>query len=137
MVLQSDRAFELYLSALVKNGLEASVNAAVRRRDAILASSATPVTTPPDTPLQAKVPSITPNSEPSIKPGEVWPPASSFSPTRSETIAQKVLSGGGSFSGSLANGFNKPDQLAAAVVSGAGGSGNPIYVTLAERELRC
>ena len=63
------------------------------------------------------------------------PPPSSFSPTRSESVAQKVLSGGGSFSSSLGNGLPKSEQLSAAVAGGAGGSGNPIYVTLAEREL--
>jgi len=114
------------------------VNAAVRRRDTILASSATqPSVTPsPDTPLQAPVLPLTPTPDPSMKPEDARPPPpSSFSPTRSESVAQKVLSAGGSFSSSLGNGHPKSEQLVAAVAGGAGGSGNPIYVTLAEREL--
>ena len=103
-----------------------------------MASSVTPVPTSPDTLLQANPLPATPNPDPGIKPEEVPSPSpASLSPTRSESIAQKVLSGGGSFSSSLGNGLGKSDQLAAAIVSGAGGSGNPIYVTLAERELHC
>lgn len=115
------------------------MNAAVRRRDTILASSAVqPSVTPiSDTPLQAAVFSVTPTPDPSIKPEDARPPPpSSFSPTRSESVAQKVLSNGGSFGSSLGNGLPKSSQLSAAVAGGAGGSGNPIYVTLAERELR-
>ena len=125
---------------MVKNGLEASVNAAVRRRDAILISSGTqPSVTPsPDTPLQAAALPVTPTLGSSAKPEDAQPPPQpSFSPTRSESIAQKVLSGGGSFSSSLGGGFSKPDRLATAIAGGAGGSGNPIFVTLAERELSC
>ncbi|KAF9653112.1 ATP-dependent metallopeptidase Hfl [Thelephora ganbajun] len=131
-VLRSDRAFELYLSALVKNGLEASVNAAVRRRDTILASSATPATPSADALLQAAVLPVTSTPDLGIKPEDTRPPPSSLYPTRSESVARKVLSGGGSFSGSVGNGLPKSDQLAAAITGGAGGSGNPIYVTLAE-----
>ena len=116
------------------------MNAAVRRRDTILTSSATQssVTPSSESPLQAAVPPVTTTPDPSIKPeGARPPPISSFSPTQSESIAQKVLSSGGSFSGSFGNGLPKSGQLAAAVTGGAGGSGNPIYVTLAERESRC
>lgn len=123
---------------MVKNGLEASVNAAVRRRDAILASSAAqPSVIPsPDTSPQAPVLPVTSNPDLSIKSEDAQPPPpSSFSPTRSESVAQKVLSGGGSFSSSLGSGLPKSDQLAASIAGGAGGSGNPIYVTLAEREM--
>ena len=115
------------------------MNTAVRRRDAILASSATQpsATISPDTPLHAPVLPVTPAPDPSMKPeGAQPPPPSSFSPTRSESVAQRVLSGGGSFSSSLGNGLPKSEQLAA-VAGGAGGSGNPIYVTLAERKLPC
>ena len=116
------------------------MNAVVRRRDTILVSSVTqPSVTPsPDTPLQAPVLPATPAPDPSMKPEDARPPPpSSFSPTRSESVAQKVLSGGGSFSSSLGNGHPKSEQLAAAVAGGAGGSGNPIYVTLAERKVPC
>lgn len=97
----------------------------------------TPVTTSPDAPSQGNILPVTPNPGPNIKPEEAQPLSPPFSPTRSESIAQKVLSSGGSFSSSLGNGFNSSGQLTAAVAGGAGGSGNPIYVTLAERELRC
>lgn len=78
---------------------------------------------------------VMPTPDPGIKPEDAAPPPPpSFSPTRSESVAQKVLSGGGSFSSSLGSGFPKSDQLTAGIAGGAGGSGNPIYVTLAERE---
>jgi len=115
------------------------VNTAVRRRDTILASPATQLsaTPSPDTPLQAPVLPVTPAPDPSMKHEDAQPPPSSFSPTRSESVAQKVLSGGGSFSSSFGSGLPKSEQLAAAVGGGAGGSGNPIYVSLAERKLPC
>ena len=115
------------------------MNAAVRRRDTVLVSSATQssVTPSPDAPLQAPIFPVTPALDPNIGPEDARPPPSSFSPTRSESVAQKVLSGGGLFSSYLGNGRPKSDQLVAAVAGGAGGSGNPIYVTLAERELHC
>jgi hypothetical protein len=76
----------------------------------------------------------TPNSK--VKPEGTQLPPPTFSPTRSESVAQKVLSSGGSFGSSFGSGLPKSDQLTAAVAGGAGGSGNPIYVTLAEREPR-
>ena len=116
------------------------MNTAVRRRDTILASSVTQpsATLSPDTPLQAPVLPVTPTPDPGMKPEDAHPPPpSSFSPTRSESVAQKVLSGGGSFGSSFGNGLPKSEQLVSAVAGGAGGSGNPIYVTLAERKLPC
>jgi len=113
------------------------VNTAVRRRDTILASSATQLsaTPSPDTSLRSPVLPVTPAPDPSMKPEDARPPPpSSFSPTRSESVAQKVLSGGGSFSRSFGDGLPKSEPL---VPGGAGGSGNPIYVTLAERKLPC
>ncbi|OBZ75445.1 ATP-dependent zinc metalloprotease FTSH 5, mitochondrial [Grifola frondosa] len=38
-LLRSDAAFQLYLTALHENGLESSINSAVRRRDALLAGT--------------------------------------------------------------------------------------------------
>ena len=103
-----------------------------------MASSTTQPSVSPssDTPSQASVLPVTPTPDPDIKPEDAQPPPSSFSPTRSESVAQKVLSSGGSFTSSLGNGFQKSDQFAAAMAAGAGVSGNPIYVTLAERELQ-
>lgn len=110
------------------------MNTAARRRDAILATSEAPVTTPLDTPLQGNGLQVTPGPDPSIGPEGTRQPPSSFTPTQSESIAQKVLSGGSSFSSSFGSGPNKADNLVTGIPGGAGGSGNPIYVTLAERE---
>jgi ATP-dependent metalloprotease len=131
-VLQSDHAFELYVSALVKNGLESSVNAAVRRREGILASVATTadahsstISSPQTSTTLAPEPATTPQASPSAIP----------TLSRSESIAQKILTGGpiGS-SASVASGRLDTSQFASALASGAGVSGNPIHVTVAERK---
>jgi len=122
-VIQSDRAFELYLSALVKNGLESSVDPGVRKRDSILSAS-TVVSAPPSDPLPQKPPAT---SEPIT--GTIPPPTPQ---SRSEAVAKKVLTG--ALLGGSSSGPTKVDssQLASALSGGAGVSGNPIHVTLAE-----
>lgn len=134
-VLQSDKAFELYLSALAKNGLEPSINAAVRRRDGILAAGAVAATPSSDPTPQASSLESTPSTENHTPVTETPAPASPTpsTPSRSELVAQKILSGGALNS---TTGPVKLDsaQLAAAVAGGAGVSGNPIHVTLAECE---
>lgn len=126
--MHSDKAFELYLTALVKNGLESSVNAAVRRRDGILASVAAIAT--PSAPAES-----TPATETPLPATETSAPASQPTPvaSRSESIAHKILAGGAP---NTPTGPVKVDsaQFAAALAGGAGVSGNPIHVTLAECE---
>jgi ATP-dependent metalloprotease len=129
-VLQSDRAFELYLAALVKNGLESSVNAAVRRRDGILASVTAATTGPSPSASSPEVSSVSTSEPAAVSQKSTSPPPI---PTRSEMIAQKVLAGG-TLGTSASIGSRRLDnaQFAAALASGAGISGNPIHVTVAE-----
>lgn len=104
------------------------MNPAVRRRESLLAT-----TTAASTPAASEVSSETQSTtQPQTSPDSAIP-----SPTRSQEIAQSVLSGSGTTT-ALPNSANaSPDMttLAAALGSGAGNQGNPIYVTVADREL--
>src|SRR5882762_10369971 len=114
-LLRSDVAFQLYLAALVNTGLSDSVNAAVRRRESLLAS-----TPAPDVSKSAGDTAAT-TSDPSI---------SALPASRSQDIAQAVLSGKAIHSS--VNSAMTPElaQLAAAFASGAGNRANPIYVAV-------
>lgn len=113
---------------MVKNGLESSIDPAVRRRDSLIAT-ATVAPTPSSDPLPQ---TSSATSEPVA---ETPAPTPSTPQTRSETVAQKVLSGASFGSSSSSSTKAEPSQFAAAVSGGAGVSGNPIYVTLAECEV--
>lgn len=124
--MRSDVAFQLYLTSLVNSGLEASVNPAVRRRESLLATTA--VTSPPaSSDVSPETPSATQPQTNSV----------GLPPSRSQEIAQSVLSGSGA-TAPLPNPQNaspNTSTLASALSSGAGNQGNPIYVTVADREL--
>jgi ATP-dependent metalloprotease len=115
----------LYLTALLRNGLEPSINSAVRRRDSLLAVS--PV-------------SSLPNSDPSSSSASLSPSGSHAS--QSQQIAQAVLSGSTPTPGvsaalpdvSMGNSAEMT-KLATALGVGKGVQGNPLYVTLSERKL--
>jgi ATP-dependent metalloprotease len=135
-LLRSDEAFHLYLTSLLKTGLESSVNFAVRRRDSLLASAA-----------------ATSSESVSQTAGEATPSASELgsSPsssgvsesnlTSSQKIAQAVLSGKLAESTGTTSSLNFPGggvssvdiaKLIAALNSGAGVSGNPLQVAISE-----
>lgn len=127
-LLRSDVAFQLYCTALVNTGLEASIAPAVRRRESLLALSTAPTSTQHSTAESnesVKLPSLDPSPLPT---------------SRSHQIAQGVLAGNASattLSDSVqVGGKTTPDmaQLVAALGSGAGNAGNPIFVTVSDRE---
>lgn len=126
-VLLSDRAFELYLSALVGNGLKSSVDGAVRRRESILASlaaTADPLSTAPSSqgyPASASESATVPQT-----------PHSPAMASHSEMIAQRVLTSGALGPSHSIGSGRLGTQFATALTSGAGISGNPIHVTIAE-----
>lgn len=112
-LLRSDDAFEIYLDALASSGRQPAIDTAVRKRQSLLDSL----------PLSSDT---TPSND---------PPAPQ---SRSEKIAAELLARRAN-----SNSTTPPDQpppnpaianLAAALGKGAGVSGNPIYVTLSERE---
>jgi ATP-dependent metalloprotease len=123
-LLRSDRAFQLYLTSLLKNGLESSINSAVRRRESLLASSAAgqpPSSETNDRMVVEDVPS-----------------------SKSQQIAQAVLASGLITNASDSHSPSSPsagipgmdiNKLAAALRSGAGVSGNPLHVSISEREV--
>ncbi len=138
-LLKSDVAFQLYLSALMKNGYEASINSAVRRRDSILASLA--VTATETSEVKDTADAASTNTSPSSVPASETPSPATSSQTEPQTsnaspisssqkIAQAVLSG------ETAQLSLTPDmaRLSAALSAGSGGPGNPIVVTLSERK---
>jgi ATP-dependent metalloprotease len=115
-LLRSDVAFQLYLTALVNTGLSDSVNAAVRRRESLLAS------TPALDVSKSAGDTAATTSDPSI---------SALPTSRSQDIAQAVLSGK-AIHPSVNSAGMTPElaQLAAAFASGAGNRANPIYVAV-------
>lgn len=124
-LIRSDVAFQLYCTSLVNNGFESSIIPAVRRRESLLASA----------PPQA-LPNTTVESSPTVNPVSA---ATTAPASRSQEIAQDVLSGNSAtnlFGSAQAGGKATPDmaQLAAALGGGAGNAGNPIFVTVSDRE---
>ena len=123
-LLRSDRAFQLYLTSLLKTGLESSINSAVRRRESLLASSAAgqpPSSETHDGNVSEDVPS-----------------------SKSQQIAQAVLASSNVMNASESHHTSNPsagipgmdiNKLAAALRSGAGVSGNPLHVSISERKL--
>lgn len=122
-LLKSDPAFQLYLTALMKNGLESSVNSAVRRRDSLLALS-TPASQIPSTSSEST--STAEATASGLSTTSTQQPS-----TSSQRIAQALLSGNPPNPSSLNTDIAK---LAAALNTGVGIPGNPIAVTITERE---
>ncbi|KAH7930770.1 ATP-dependent metallopeptidase Hfl [Leucogyrophana mollusca] len=142
-LLHSDAAFQLYLTSLLKSGLESSVNAAVRRRESLLAASSGPVPPcPSPEPVELLSTSPSPSTPDAISSRPSTHASAPTSPvgatSRSQEIAHEVLSGRATVtpaSVSLAGpGASSPDmaKLAAALSGGSGVSGNPIHVTISE-----
>ncbi|KAG1753500.1 ATP-dependent metallopeptidase Hfl [Suillus lakei] len=132
-LLQSDAAFQLYLTSLLKTGQEASVNLAVRRRDSLLAPAAG-TTTATDA-SQTDSP-VTSSNSPSDAPSTSSPTPP---PSRSQEIASDVLAGRAEpllatsrLDGASASQSTDMANLAAALSKGSGVSGNPIHVTISE-----
>lgn len=128
----------------MNNGMESSINAAVRRRDTLLASAPALASTIPDSVSQpADTASVdvaatsettaasSPSSLSSSGPSTATATATGAGTTSSQSIAQSVLSTSGQTAGPLNSDMSK---LAAALSSGAGVPNNPIVVTLAERK---
>ena len=133
-LIRSDIAFQLYLNALLKNGLASSVDAAVRRRDSILAATASASASSqsdavsPDATSQATTFTATATAtESSVQISQV-------APTSSQKLAQAVLAGQGAASSLSASQNTDMAKLQAALGGGLGGPASPIVVTLAERE---
>jgi len=137
-LLQSDKAFQIYLTSLLKTGLESSVNPAVRRRDSLLASS-TAESNHLVSPQTIEPPSSSSRSDGLSSSSQ---PLATSGPSRSQKVAQAVLSGqlAGSQVSPLSlnpsGGIHTADmaKLVTALNSGAGISGNPLHVAISERE---
>ncbi|KAH9854180.1 ATP-dependent metallopeptidase Hfl [Lenzites betulinus] len=136
-LIRSDTAFKLYLLALRDLGLDASINSAVRRRDALLAASPIAATagvtqqaqeTASSTPLDssATAPASQASSTATSDPA---PSTNSPPPTSSQQAAQEVLSGATVAARSVHTDLN---ALGSALGRATGVAGNPIVVTLAE-----
>lgn len=121
----------------MKNGLESSINAAVRRRDSLLAlvSGTSPAPSSDPSPLSTSDPVSTADSASSglSSPSSTLLPDTPSVPTStsSQRIAQALLSGNPSSPSSLNTDMAK---LAAALNNGIGIPGNPIAVTITERK---
>jgi len=128
-LIRSDIAFQLYLNALLKNGLASSVDAAVRRRDSILAATAssTPVAT-------SSTSEATSADAASVTESSTSTSSSQVAPTSSQKLAQAVLAGQGAVSSATASQNTDMAKLQAALGGGMGGPSSPIVVTLAEQK---
>ena len=141
-LVKSDVAFQLYLSALMKNGYEASINSAVRRRESILAAASKAATEASESTEAATVTaaasaehstalaSTSDGSSQAASSQTVSQASSAPSSSSSQRIAQAVLSGKAS------QPFLSPDmaRLSAALSTGSGVPGNPLVVTISERK---
>lgn len=137
-LLRSDAAFQLYLTSLVNTGLQSSINSAVRRRESLLASTVVE-STPASDVSHVQSESGNPGSTPTIT--DTAPTSDPSAPplSRSQEIAQAVLSGKAptpSYLAASAQGNGNPSadmaQLAKLLSSGAGSQGSPIHVTLSD-----
>ncbi|KAI0928719.1 ATP-dependent zinc metalloprotease FTSH 5, mitochondrial, variant 2 [Taiwanofungus camphoratus] len=130
-LIRSDIAFQLYLTALLQNGLGSSIDAAVRRRDSLLAASSSSLASSRDaSTVDATNSSRTVSSSSSSSNTQASPV-----PTSSQHLAQAVLSGQAPTSTGIAG--SRPlnmdmAKLATALGGGMGIPGNPIVVTISE-----
>ncbi|EGO18566.1 hypothetical protein SERLADRAFT_454144 [Serpula lacrymans var. lacrymans S7.9] len=122
-LVRSDTAFQLYLTSLLKTGLESSVNSAVRRRESLLAIPADAIA--PDTTASG-----TSSSTPASPDTATAPLAPSKATSRSQEIAQGLLSA--EASGSTASAPGGPGIASAdmAKLTAALGGGAVILVIL-------
>ncbi|KAH8117450.1 ATP-dependent metallopeptidase Hfl [Phellopilus nigrolimitatus] len=125
-LLRSDEAFELYLSALVKSDLSASLTPSVQRREQLFRAHPLPSTTDTDQ-LTSQPAEVT---EPSDTPSTSQMPLS-----RSQEIAQKVLAAD-AVKG-LGNSVSQkerssPEQMVTPASVGGTNPESPIFVTIAE-----
>ncbi|KAH9934738.1 ATP-dependent metallopeptidase Hfl [Fomitopsis serialis] len=128
-LIRSDIAFQLYLNALLKNGLASSVDAAVRRRDSILAATAS------STPVAASSTSEATSADAaSVTESSTSTSSSQVTSTPSQKLAQAVLAGQGAVSSATASQNTDMAKLQAALGGGMGGPSSPIVVTLAEQK---
>ncbi len=136
-LIRSETAFKLYLTALRDLGLESSITSAVRRRDTLLtaATSASPAASAPSvsTSTQVAPASADATTTESGSPLASDLGTSSSTPTvsPSQLAAQEVLAGKETVARSTRTDL---DALGVALGRGAGVPGNPIVVTLNERE---
>ncbi|TFY64871.1 hypothetical protein EVJ58_g2334 [Rhodofomes roseus] len=132
-LIRSDIAFQFYLNALLKNGLASSVDAAVRRRDSILAATASAATSSTaassDASSEATSSDATPATELSTS-----NTSTHVTQTSSQKLAQAVLAGQGAASSASAPLNTDIAKLQAALSGGLGGPTSPIVVTLAEQK---
>ncbi|KIK47041.1 hypothetical protein CY34DRAFT_21639 [Suillus luteus UH-Slu-Lm8-n1] len=133
-LLQSDAAFQLYLTSLLKTGQEVSVNLAVRRRDSLLAAATGTTTTATDASPTGSPTDVSHSSSDAPSASSPTPP-----PSRSQEIASDVLAGRAGtllatsrLDGASASQGTDMANLAAALSKGSGVSGNPIHVTISE-----
>ncbi|GJE95145.1 ATP-dependent peptidase [Phanerochaete sordida] len=141
-LLKSDAAFRLYLTALMKNGMESSINAAVRHRDSLLAIQSAPSTEAEtvETAAAASDASATPAAAESTATSAdasataTSSTASSTVASSSQAIAESVLARAATGTAPSSTGPLSADmsKLATALTAGQGGPNNPIVVTLAE-----
>lgn len=126
-MLRSDVVFQLYLTALLKTGLESSINSAVSRRESLLTTSGAP----PGIIASSEPASSITESSSSLPHGD-----SKAALSRSQQIAQAVLSGQSPVSSGHSAVIHSTDmsKLAVALGSGAGISGNPLHVAITERQ---
>ncbi|CCM02099.1 uncharacterized protein FIBRA_04176 [Fibroporia radiculosa] len=124
-LLRSDIAFQLYLTALVKSGLTASVDAAVRRRDTLLAAASASGPAASSSP-SAEASTISADSAVSA------PVSNSTEPSSSNRLAQAVLAGQAPTTASAVSSNTDMAKLSAALSTGVGVPGNPIVVSLSE-----
>jgi ATP-dependent metalloprotease len=134
-LLRSDAAFQLYLTALIKSGYQSSVNAAARRRDTLLSTTQpSPPSADHSSAATLADPSKLSDSTPTST-SEKTPHA--YPPTSSQHIAQAVMAAAGSNSLPFTH-SQSPDmsrlQAAFKGVGGMGVQGNPLVVTVSERE---
>lgn len=149
-LLHSQEAFKIYLSCLVQTNQQTAINAAVRRRDSLLAAhplttsgsavnanavtevSGEAATVPAPEPAVPSSTESTPSAEPSA-PAPSEAPKQAVSP--SQEIAQSVLSG--QPAASVASGAVNASQFAKLKGSFSGPEGsteNPIQVSIVERK---
>lgn len=147
--LQSDQAFQLYLTALVKSDAADSIDHAVKRREQVLGLLTTPSTPGSNNPY-VQIPSSPPSessppqsfdSSPHHS-NPTSPPQESLS--RSQQVAHAVLatkllssaSYGGQGSSFIGDRLlpNQNNQANNALGVAGGGKENPIFVTVSERE---
>lgn len=140
-LIQSDKAFRLYLLALVESGLQSSVDLATRRRDSILTGAATdnPSRSDPATQSDAALPKPGESEDaPTQQPSAPSTSDPSAPQSRSQKIASELLADRTDSWASRHKKSASPSttpamaSLMEALTKGGGASSSPIHVTLSE-----